>query len=160
GVNMSNGGNLWVTDTDVRQCNNGVDVSGLANMVVQNSRFSECQNGVFLKSVSGTVTGLVSNCTATLCATGFLAKTTGSGNADLTLTDSRAFDNVVGISVQAGSTGSATIRIANCVVTQNTLGLQGFQDGSGPARVIGTNPGTNLIAGNTNGNATGNVPIS
>jgi hypothetical protein len=72
----------------------------------------------------------------------------------MTLTNCRAFDNATALTAETQTTGSATIRLANCVVTQNNIGFQTFP-GSGTATVIGTNPGTNLIVNDFN-----NGPLS
>jgi hypothetical protein len=158
GVAMVHGGNLWVTDTDVRKCLVGLAESSggvAANLVVQDSRFAECaSSGVILATVgTGSATGWVSNCTASLCGdAGFVVGSDSSANADLTLTNCRAFGNPTGLDVNTTSTGNATMRIANCIVTKNTTGIQTFKFGAGTPSVIGTSPGTNLISGNgTNG---------
>jgi hypothetical protein len=158
GVEMANGGNLWVTYTDVRKCLNGLFVgttgATASNLVGQDSRFTECGIGVNLAAnATGAVTAWMSNCAASLCGfPGFLLESHSAGNADLTLTNCRSFGNGTGLSASTVSTGNATIRIANCTVTKNTNGIHTFQSGGGTASVIGTSPGTNLISGNgTNG---------
>jgi hypothetical protein len=154
GINMLNGGNLFVTDLDVRKCANGLDVSAStatpANLVGHDSRFSECtQNGVLLPGNNAViVTGWLSNCTASLCGTGFKVLMHNEANGMLTLTNCRAVGNSTGIGAFAfqieGS--SAQVLLANCVVTFNSsFGVSGF--------VIGTSPGTNLIASNGDGNS-------
>jgi len=50
------------------------------------------------------------------------------------------------------------VLLTDCVVTGNERGLAGQQTGSGMAKVIGTTPGSNLIADNGDGNDTGNTP--
>jgi hypothetical protein len=165
GVIMRNGGNLFVTGTDIRKCDFGILVengsSTRANLVAHDSRFMGCSNGVELDATgTGAATGWLSNCTASLCFDGFRAASFGSGDSvDLTLIDCRAIDNSnIGIAVTAFSVGTATIRIANCVVTGNGTGI--FMSSGGPAAVIGTNPGTNLISGNTtDGVTTGSVTL-
>ena len=165
GVHMTSGGNLWVTDTDVRKCINGLLVGSsgatAASLVAQDSRFTECSNvGVFLDAFgTGAATGWMSNCTASLCATGFFVESESSTNADLTLTNCRAFGNGVGLGTRTTSTGNATIRIANCTVTKNTNGIQTFQSGGGIASVLGTSPGTNFISGNTAGGSASSVTL-
>jgi hypothetical protein len=161
-----NGGNVWVTDTDVRACNIGLFVAGGSapvNMVAQDSRLTECGAGVVLltDSGSGAVTGSVSNCTASLCnSAGFAAVSFDAGNADLTLTNCRAVRNNLGISAETTSTGNATLRIANCVVTRNSTGISTMKPGSGSIAVIGTNAGTNVVDGDTtNGFTTGSTPM-
>lgn len=98
----------------------------------------------------------LSNCTASLCkGWGFVVFSTGA-NADMTLINCRAFGNLGGIYAQALSfSGSATARIANCAVTQNGTGIITFNGvGFGPASVLGTSPGSNIISRNGSGNAT------
>src|SRR5262249_16703001 len=74
GVHMPNGGNLWVTDTDVRKCATGVLTETVgptpANLVAQDSRFTECGGfGVFVWAAgAGAATGLLTNCAASLCS--------------------------------------------------------------------------------------------
>jgi hypothetical protein len=154
GVLMPNGGNLFVTDTDVRKCLlNGLAVgtnsATALSLVGHDSRFSECHgDGVnFATSGSGAATGLLTNCTASLCASGFaaVAPIASGGTIDLTLTSCRATANSNGILADTPGTTSATVRMANCVVTHNGLGILLF---GGSAAVIGTSPGTNFISGN------------
>jgi hypothetical protein len=160
GVTTVNGGNLWVTDTDVRACVDGLiaktgGTTGV-HLVAQDSRFTECSDvGVVVFTFgTGAATGWMSNCTASLCGDGFLVESNSAGNVDLTLTNCRASGNSVGLASGVFSTGNTTIRIANCVVTKNSKGIATQQSGGGTASVIGTSPGTNLISGNTtNGSA-------
>jgi hypothetical protein len=156
GVYMPNGGNLSLTGTDVRGCGGaGVVVNASAttpaHLVAQDSRFTECGEGLTLRALLGTASasGLVTNCTAAFCAEGFSAvASTSRTNVDMTLTNCRAIGNGLGISASADSQ-NATIRIAGCVVVQNNTGIPTGFGGF----VIGTSPGTNLIAGNIAGNA-------
>jgi hypothetical protein len=158
GVVMPNGGNLWVTDTDVRACIAGLDVetSGAtaANLVAQHSRFTECSNGALLATRGpGTATGCISNCTASLCTTlGFAVFSAGAGNGDLTLTNCRALGNGgSGLSAITASFGNTIMRIANCVVTDNVVGISTLEPppfSGGTATILGTSPGTNFIWGN------------
>jgi hypothetical protein len=153
GVLMVNGGDLFVTGTDVRKCFDGLVVgtnnATAFNLTGHDSRFTECNIGVVLESFSsGAAAGSLTNCTASLCGNGFdaSAQNSSGGNVNLTLTNCRACDNSIGIVVTAVGTASATIRMANCVVTQNSIGMQ---TSAGSVAVIGTGPGTNVIAGNT-----------
>jgi hypothetical protein len=158
GIRMVTGGNLWVTDTDVRKSQRGLDVESnsavAANLGAQGSRFTECSvAGVFVAVFgSGTATGWLSDCTASLCNVGFEVDSGGSGNADLTLTNCRAIGNSGGLDAANSFTGNAVMRIANCVVTKNSMGILTTSSGGGTAGVFGTSPGTNLIAGNGSGN--------
>lgn len=152
GVNMLNGGNLFVTDLDVRKCANGLDVSASgatpANLVGHDSRFSECtQNGVFLPGNNGViVTGWLSNCTASLCGTGFHVQMHNFAVGNLTLTTCRAVGNSTGIEAFGFQLAPAMVFLANCVVTFNSsFGVSGA--------VSGTSPGTNYIALNADGNS-------
>jgi hypothetical protein len=153
GVWMPNGGNLFVTGTDVRSCGgDGVflDVTGTipAHLVAQDSRFTECFVGLGL-NVEGTASasGLVTNCTAAYCFDGFSASNRRPGtNVDLTLTNCRAIGNNFGIIATALFQSATTIRIAGCVVVQNNTGIETVA-----GSVIGTSPGTNLIADNIRG---------
>jgi hypothetical protein len=144
GVNMESGGNLSVTGTDVRECVGAaisLEVQGglvPANLVVQDSLFTLCFSGVTLQSGQNSAVGLVTNCTASLCAFGFIAGQVTGGKTDITLTNCRAVSNANGFLVEGG-----TIRIANCVITGNGTAILSFE-----GQVIGTSPGTNLIAGN------------
>ena len=67
----------------------------------------------------------------------------------MTLTNCRAFGNSTGLNAAGFSTGSATMRIADCVVTKNSTGIFISSGGGGVASVLGTSPGTNFISGNT-----------
>jgi hypothetical protein len=144
GVNMT-GGNLSVTGTDVREClfagifiDTPFDGTAVANLVVDDSRFRLCGNGVSVIGAVASAVGLLSNCTASQCLNGFVAL----GNAaEITLTNCRAVSN------QTGINATATVRIANCVVTRNQTGILTTGILSNGV-VIGTAPGTNLIAGN------------
>jgi len=162
GVDVFSASNLFVTDTDMRKCAVGVGAATFTaaplNMVVENSRFSEMvSTGVALQSSgTGAATALITNCTASLSEAGFEVFASAAGNVDMTLTNCRAIGNTSeGLSLTAQSTGNATMRIANCVVTQNLVGISALATGSGTASVIGTAPGTNLIAGNGTGNSVG-----
>jgi hypothetical protein len=156
GVAMLNGGNLWVTDTDVRKCaNDGLEIdpggATAANLVAQDSRFTECGVGLDLSALgTGAATGWLSNCTASLCrfGNGFFVGSFSQADADLTLTNCRAFGNHNGLVAFANSTGNAIMRVANCVVTNNISGITTGGPGSGTASVVGTSPGTNSISGN------------
>jgi hypothetical protein len=151
GITMLNGGNLFVTDTDVRSCGNGllVGTNGTTNfsLVGHDSRFTECSNSSvqFTSGGSGATTGSLINCTVALGGVGFWAIGTasGGGKIDLALINCRAIGNVTGVYAIAAFGQTTTIRMANCVVTQNSTGIHT----SGGA-VIGTSPGTNLISGN------------
>ena len=161
GVTMPNGGNLWVTDTDVRKCSGfGLDVettgATAANLVAQDSRFAECTRtglgaAIFVRTGgTGIATGWVTNCTASLCDSAFEVVTVSPLNAELTLTNCRAFGNTVALDAETVSAGSATMRIVNCVVTKNSTGIQVDSGGGGGiASVVGTSPGSNDIHGNT-----------
>jgi hypothetical protein len=78
GVDMQNGGNLWVTDTDVRKCaldglQLGTNSATAVNLVGQDSRFTESGTGVSFDTIgTGAATGWLSNCTASLCDNGFV----------------------------------------------------------------------------------------
>jgi hypothetical protein len=165
GVDMESGGNLFVTGADVRKCAKGVvvDSTGIsANLIAHNSRFTECDNGVFIGALgSADVTGMLSECTASLCSSaGFGAGSISSGNSDLTLTHCRAERSTTGILASTFSTGNTTIRIASCVVTQNSTGIFTGKIGSGTPAVIGTSPGGNVIDGNTtNGSTTSSTTM-
>jgi hypothetical protein len=171
GVVMPNGGNLWVTDTDVRDCGrDGLDVeasgSTPADLVAHDSRFAKCQfHGVFLGTshdANASARGWLSNCTASLCFDGIVVDILSSSptNADLTLTNCRAFGNGTGLAALTGSPGKATLQIANCVVDKNSFGINVVSSGGGVASVIGTSPGTNLISGNgTDGTTSGSATL-
>jgi hypothetical protein len=160
GISMPLGGNIWVTNTDVRKCDTGVGVASTnvtpANLVVEGSRFTECATvGVFVIANGGAAaTGWLSNCTASLCGTGISVNSVTFGSAALTLTNCRSFGNGNGLTAQAFGTGPAIMRIANCVVTRCSSGVGASSSGTGIASVDGTSPGTNLISGNTTNNAT------
>src|SRR5215831_5224317 len=109
GVVMPNGGNLWITDIDVRKCFEGIDVRNVGptalNLFAQDSRFAEIAGvGVILDTFStGTVAGWLSNCTASFCGgAGFLVESDSSANATLTLTGCRAFGNNTGLFAGTG----------------------------------------------------------
>jgi hypothetical protein len=139
GVNMPNGGNLFVTSTDVRACAKAIDLetSGAspAVLVGHDSRFTECFNGVLVRSLgTGTASGYLSDCTASLCDFGFEAAAI-SGGAGLLLTNCRAVGlETTGIDAE----GSAFIQIVNCVLVGCGI-RRSFN-----AFVVGTTPGTNF----------------
>jgi hypothetical protein len=159
GVRMPNGGNLFITGTDVRACTSfGVVMSSgssPANLVAHDSRFTECFfGGVSLSAGAAAATGSLTDCTVSVSNdTAIEAACSGTGNADMTLTNCRAIGNGIGIAAVSSSTGRATIDIANCTVTQNTSGIFTASTGGGTASVIGTSPGTNRIARNGSGNS-------
>jgi hypothetical protein len=160
GVWMLNGGNLFVTDTDVRGCEEGIDVqtsgSTPANLVAHDSRFTECIYGVILFNLgTGATTAWLSNCTASLCTFAGFSAEAGFANVVLTLADCRAVGNNFGIHATAANGVNATVHIANCVITQNTVGIfTAATFSTSVASVAGTSPGTNLIVGNGSGNTT------
>jgi len=167
GVRMFNGGNLWITDTSVRACFDGIDagVSGAtaAHLVVQDSQISESRNaGVFVSS-NGTApaTGLLVNCIAALGnGPGFSATSDQSADVEITLVNCRGFGNSFGVASEARSTGNATIRIGGCVLTGNVTGIAAFAHSTGVPSVLGTSPGTNFISGNsTDGTTTGSATL-
>jgi hypothetical protein len=155
GVFMFHGGKLFVTGTDVRACQAGIavetDGATPAILVAHDSRFTECRDGVILGtffSGSGS-TGWMSDCTASSCIdAGFHVVSQNGGNVNLTLTNCRATGNTTGLAADNTSTGNATIRIANCLVTENSFGISLNKTGAGASAVVGTSPGTNLIADN------------
>jgi hypothetical protein len=194
GVQALNGGNLFVTGSDVRGCLDGVVVETVGavplNVVAQDCRFTECNNALQVASQgaasasliaqdslftncaiglgisafsTGSATGSVSNCTASLCTdAGFLATSDGPGNVILALTNCRATANSLGIRAAAIKSGSAIVSIDRCLVTQNTFGLQASGIGANGmlGLILGTSPGTNLIAGNgTDGSLGGSITL-
>jgi hypothetical protein len=168
GVRMFNGGNLWITDTSVRACFDGIDagVNGAtpAHLVAEDSLISGSRNvGVFVVS-NGTApaTGLLVNCTAALGnGPGFSAAADQSADVEMALVNCRAFGNSFGVAAEARSTGNATIRIGGCVLTGNVTGIAVVAHSTGVPSVLGTSPGTNFITGNTtDGTTTGNVTLA
>jgi hypothetical protein len=164
GVNMPNGGNLFVASTDVRGCFNGIlletTVTNPANLVAHDSRFTECADGVLVQTLGAAAKGLLSDCTASLCSNnGFKAfAIAGLSNVYLALTNCRASLNTNGITADGSvSGGFGIIVLTKCVVTSNTIGLnllKGF--------LFGTDPGTNLVTGNVTDHNTlllGPVPL-
>jgi hypothetical protein len=154
GVRMG-AGNLFVTATDLRAClGSGIGVSSTgatpADLVASDSRFTECGNGVLLQTTgTGAATASLSNCAASLCQTnGFFAGSGSSANARMSLTKCRAFANFTGVRAVTTQTGGATISLANCVVTDNSIGITQNNFGTGLAALVGTSQGTNLITGN------------
>jgi hypothetical protein len=155
-VFMPNGGNLFVTGTDVRKCFSGL-VAGTSsttalNLVAHDSRFTECSNSCVQLATgfgtglgSGAAIGTLINCTAALGGVGFWADAGSfNGRVDMTLVNCRAMGNTnSGVFAGSGAGTPSTIRMANCVLTQNNFGITTV-NGS----VIGTNTGTNLISGN------------
>jgi hypothetical protein len=154
GVSMPNGGNLFVTGTDVRACSRGIDLetggATVANLVAHDSRITESGvYGVLLQSAStARARAWLTDCTASLCGfSGFQAVSEGAGNVEMELTNCRSFGNDRGIEAVTTSTGTARVGIANCEVTQNNIGID-TQFAQGVATVIATSPGTNRIARN------------
>jgi hypothetical protein len=164
GVSMPNGGNLFVTGTDVRASSAGIRLKATgttaANLIARDSQFTECAVGVLLQALSNqNAVGALSNCTASVCIDGFFAEADYSGGARMSLTNCRSVANQAGVVVKSLSAGDATIRLANCAVTDNNIAFIGIQSGGAVPQVLGTNPATNLIDGNfsnlyTDGNIT------
>jgi len=159
-VAMITGGNLFVADTDVRKCLLGFVMGTFTatpiNLVAQDSRFAEIGgSAVDLQSNgAGAASGLLTNCTASVGAFGFDIISNSASNVDMTLINCRIVGNTQkALDAEAHSTGNATMRIANCVVTQNAVGIATLVTSSGAASVVGTGPGTNLIVANGSGNA-------
>jgi hypothetical protein len=91
-------------------------------------------------------TGTLINCTvASHSGIGFWAinGNFSGGNVDLMLVNCRSIGNSQGLLATISGPRTCTIRMANCVVTQNSIGI-----GTGGGAVIGTSPGTNFISGN------------
>jgi len=157
GINISNGGNLFVTDTDVSRCSKGLSVVGsslAAHLVAHNSRFTECAAGVDIHSsgIGIVVNGWLSDCAASLCTGyGFVANAGAGSIAFLTLTNCRAIGNNIAIASNANEPAAgAGVAIANCVVTRNELGIAISHAANSQAFVYGTSPATNLIFSNQN----------
>jgi hypothetical protein len=160
GVTMVNGGKLFATDTDIRACNSwailaeptdGSQAGMPVQLVAHDCRFSECGVGVLVDSVPfhtvrQTADAWLSNCTASCCGDGFDARSAGP-DVDMTLINCRAVGNGgAGIMASPSLGGSVTVLMANCTVTGNK---EGIHVDPGIASVLGTNPGTNFISGNT-----------
>jgi hypothetical protein len=168
GVRMFNGGNLWITDTSVRACSDGIDagVSGAtpAHLVAHDSLISESRNLGVLVVSNGTApaTGLLVNCTAALGnGPGFSATSDQSADVEITLVNCRSFGNSFGVTAESKSSGNATSRICGCVVTGNVTGIAVVAHSTGVPSVLGTSPGTNFISGNTtDGTTTGSVTLA
>ena len=155
GIQMQNGGNLFVNDTDVRKCRAGVVAETFGarfiRFVAHDSRFSECSVGVDVETENignpgtvpgGPATALLVNCTVSLCDYGFNVVSAG-GAVDVTLTNCRSFENTFGVAAE-----SSMVRLDHCVITKNVTGIL-----AASASVFGTTTGTNLIDGNGTGNA-------
>ena len=81
-----------------------------------------------------------------------MADTAGAA-ASLVISDCHAVNNTTGISA---SGASASLSFAYTLVTQNGTGLSS----SGGASLLGSNPGTSVVNGNTtNGSSTGTVTL-
>jgi hypothetical protein len=154
GVEMLNGGRLFVTGTEVRACaNSGIDVetdgATPAFLVGHDSRFTECGNGVFLglgSSGTARALGFLSDCTASLCTgSGFVAANASNPfDVIMTLTSCRAYGNKIGVEALASAMGAlALVRVVNCVSVENFLDLARNGD-QAAAQVYATSPGTNL----------------
>jgi hypothetical protein len=159
GVNMPNGGKLFVTSIDVRACSHGIDVgtgpSTAAALVGHASRFTECIDGVLLRSFGANIAvGLMSDCTASLC-TGFgfgAASTSIIFSVPITrlgLIDCRTFVNSFGLDAESSGSGQTSIYTVKCVLND----INGDFHASGAnALVFGTNLGTNLLLFGNNPN--------
>ena len=169
GIFMVNGGNLFVTDTDIRACDGGISATPLA--VVSDSRFTECGFGFLLRTgQTGDARACLINCTVSECNFGFSAATHNANNADMTLINCFAVGNVGGdpgsgfgveATVGINAPGNTTVRLINCTVTGNHFGIDVTDSGPGIAAVLGTNPGTNLISGNgIDGSTGGSVTLA
>jgi hypothetical protein len=145
GVNMLHGGKLFVTGTDMRACSNvGIDIEcdGAipTSLTVHDSRFTESGTGVFFGlSASATIpcAGLLSNCTASECGTGFAAAS-ASNFVKLTLVNCRAFNDSTVLETNGNSGGLVVIQLVYSVVDGET-NIAGLQD-----KILGTNPATNF----------------
>jgi hypothetical protein len=169
GVNMPNGGAIFVTSSDVRKCEIGISVAAQngvsrASLVAHDSRFTECTEGVQLDTSGvGSFTGvacagLLSDCAASLCTlNGFVALSDAAGSTVLTLARCQVAANNTGLAAQTTSSGGALIQLAGCSVTSNGQGIFTSQASSGIAAVTGTSPTSNAIGGNEIGNATGGI---
>jgi hypothetical protein len=155
-VLLPHGGSLWVTNTAVRSCLNGLRVLATdttpAFLFAQDSLFTECHGtGVTVDSPGlSFAQGFVNNCTASTCFTGFKAVSESSIGASLTAINCRALNAAIsGFSaISSGKGGTAALIISNCVALGSASGISTSTSGGGIAQVAGTSPGTNLIYGN------------
>lgn len=148
------GGSLFMDDDDVRGCgNDGVNVQSLgtaARAVIRDSYFAE--NGFAgVEATTGSIVTAIHCVSASNVSFGFTANTAdspGTGNADMTLDGVQAVSNFDGVvaSTLGGGGGTATLRFANSLVTQNTR--YGVSDAGGSGTLLGSSPGTTVIAGN------------
>jgi hypothetical protein len=142
------GGMLFMRDDDVRRCgHDGVLVTSsgaAANALVRDSYFANNTNAG-LEAGGGSVVSVAVCSAGRNAGDGFLASTTSAANADLTLDHVQAVANGTGLSASASGGGTATLRFANSFVTQNTTGVS---DGGGTGTLLGSAPGTSVVAGN------------
>lgn len=143
------GGTLFMNDDDVREC-------GISAVLVQSSGSparADIRDSSFVGNFDGVAAG-VGGVVAVMDSvamdnsnTGFLATSSAGGVADMTLSHVQAVSNGVGLQAFTfNGGGTATLHVSDSVVTQNTTGVAATLTGS---TVIGSSPGTNLVAGNT-----------
>jgi hypothetical protein len=158
GIDMQSGGNLFITGTDFRACDFGVDLEtsseAAANLVAHDCRFAECCWGINLETNGSSVaSAMVSNCDVSLCtSSGFQIVSRLTGAVTMTCTNCRAINNEIGFFANADGLAAATILLTNCIATQNGAGVITSSTMSALGSVTGTSPGSNIISGNTSGN--------
>jgi len=140
----ASGGTLFMRDDDVRKCSTAVMVvsnGAAARAVIRDSSFAQnAGSGVWAGEGSIVV---VTDSVAAGNDLGFRAESfTVGGVADMTLERVKAVFNRIGLWAFA-DIGPATLRFAYCTITQNNGGVAAL------ATVVGSSPGTSIVAGNT-----------
>jgi parallel beta helix pectate lyase-like protein len=125
GITASAGGQLFVKDTTIRGCNDGVAVSTstVTRVSLTNVRLDGNGVGAFASGGGGKISAR--DCVA--CgnsAFGFLASSLGEVNIESCLVSNSAGTGIV--SSQAGT----VVRVSNCTVTDNGTGLSVLSGGT------------------------------
>ena len=149
GIQFTHSGQLFVSDTVVRNCSTGISMySGKAT--VDRCRLLKNSSGLRV-SDAGKVT--VRDTVAAGNNTGLRTiATAAGGTAEINIENSLVTDNLTGVKAEAISGTTALIRVANTTVTSNGLGVG--VAGAGTTHLLSR--GDNTVEGNaTNGSFTG-----
>jgi hypothetical protein len=144
GIVFLAGATLEVKDSILRGNQNGIMVlttSGTAHAAVDNVRMEgNITNGLFAREGSEVT---VRNSLASGNGVGLIAQSFSAANAELDIENCAASNNGTGIVASSFSTGVATVRVSNSTVTHNGTGLANL---GAPAVLLSR--GNNTVEGN------------
>jgi len=115
----------------------GLFIQGGGNFIVRNTVAARNGNNGFLVSANGASLDITDSAAAHNGTVGFYASSSGTSGANMHLEKCLASGNQFGIYADASS-GTATVRVSNSVITNNTNGVFAGAGGSVQSRVNNT----------------------